>query len=111
MMVHTVFDGFFSYINVENYVYLYFYEIMCYRPLKQIYCSLVFNITLNQFRIEKRTQRYHPLLSLTFSGLDSDRKIEKHRSSFYAKHAAWRIRVSFRQYYIFQNKSQEQLST
>ena len=55
----------------------------------------MFNIKLNQFLIEKRTQRYHPLLSLTFSGLDSDRKIEKHVSSFYAKRAAWRIRYYF----------------
>ena len=58
-------------------------------------CSLVFKITFNQFLIDKHTQRHHPLLSVTFSGLDSDRKNEKHASSFYGKHAAWRIRPSF----------------
>ena len=63
----------------------------------------MFKITFNQFLIDKRTQRYHPLRSLAISGLDSDRimahaknNISKIASFFiYGKYSAWRIRSSF----------------
>ena len=71
-----------------------FYEIMCYQPYKNRF--IVLKITFNQFLIDKRTQRHHPLLSVTFCGLDSDRIVEKHVSSFYAKHVASRIWPFFR---------------
>ena len=63
----------------------------------------MFKPTLNQLLIDKPTQCHRSLLSVTFRGLDLDRKIEKHVSSFYAKHAAWRIRSSFvtlQHYYV-----------
>ena len=55
----------------------------------------MFKIKFNLFLLDKRTQKHQPLLSVTFSGLDLARKIEKHVSSFYVKHAAWCIQSSF----------------
>ena len=54
--------------------------------IKKNYSSLVLKITFNQFLIDKRTQRHHPLLSVPFGDIHSDRKIEKKVSSFYGKH-------------------------
>ena len=80
--------GFFLYKRRKSRIFLQNNVLPAIKKKRLLYSV---KITFNQFLIDKRTQRYHPLLSVS----SSDWKFENHVSSFYGKHAVWCIRPSF----------------
>ena len=65
-----IYDGSYGFSSIKNEtpkINNIFYEKVCFQPLKshKTYRSIVLKSTFNPCLIHKRTQRYHPLLSVT----------------------------------------------